>query len=373
MKVFFFITLLYLFSAPLRANAEDQSLRFEKKVHDFGTIQESSGKVTYEFKFTNKGKTPIIITEVKASCGCTTPSWTRSAIEPGYTGYIKAVFDPNNRPNAFTKTLSVSYKVDQIAGVELLTIKGFVVLKPKIASDLFPITNGSLRFASDYLNLGSIDTKGPVKGVYKIYNDGLKRINFLKPSNLSKHLTVSITPIALNPKDTGYINVIYNPKGKEDFGYVYDVLFIETDDTLPVKKLFIVADISQYFAPMSKADSLAMPKLSFDRSTHDFGKITQGEIVSTNFELSNRGKSDLIIYKTKASCGCTASELEKKVIKSGEKTTLKITFDSSGKMGEDSKSITVYCNDPSYSEAMVVIRSDIQASQNKDTTSVSPK
>ncbi len=344
-------------------------LGLEKMTYDFGYIKEENGPVSYEFKFTNHSDLPVTVTNVQASCGCTTPSWTKSAVEPGQSGYIKAQYDPLNRPNAFTKTLSVSYTIGKAAGVEVLTIKGNVLPKAKTVSDLFPVKNGNLRFASDYLNLYSITTKEPVTKEFKVYNEGKKKVNFVVPTQLPPHLSMKIVPASLNPSDTGVIKVTYDPKIKNDFGYVYDIVELTTDDSAQaVKKLYVIASISQYFPVMTKTDSLKAPRINFDKSTHNFGTIRQGDIVSTNFEMSNTGKSDLIIYKTKASCGCTASELEKSVLKPGEKTNLKVTFNSAGKSGEDSKSVSIYTNDPTYSEAMVVIKSDIQQPQSKDTS-----
>lgn len=359
--------LFILFSGSLIAQVSSK-IGFEKTIHDFGYIKEENGKVSYEFKFTNQTDAPITISNVQASCGCTTPSWTRASVEPGKSGFVKAQYDPTNRPNAFTKTLSVSYMIGTVAAVEVLTIKGNVIPKPKTASDMFPVKSGNLRFVSDYLNLYSVTTKEPITKEFRMYNDGKKRINFITPTRLPSHLSVKIVPVALNPKDTGVIKVTYNAKLKNDFGYVYDLLEIATDDSIETKKLYVIANISQYFPPMSKEDSLKAPRLSFDRSTHNFGTIHQGDIVSTNFEMTNTGKSDLIIYKTKASCGCTASEPEKTILKPGEKTNLKVTFNSTGKSGQDSKSVAIYSNDPYYSEAMIVIKSDIQLPHLKDTT-----
>ncbi|HSZ24441.1 MAG TPA: DUF1573 domain-containing protein [Cytophagaceae bacterium] len=370
--IFFFTASAFLFLSVKNFAQEklnSSKIGFEKTSHDFGNIKEENGKVSHEFKFTNTSGLPITINNVQASCGCTTPSWTRSEIEPGKTGYVKAQYDPTNRPNAFTKTLSVSYSIGSSAGVEVLTIKGTVLPKPKTTSDLFPIKNGNLRFTSDYLNLFNITTKESITKEFKMFNDGKKNIHFTVPSKLPEHLTVKITPLELHPKDTGYIKISYDPKGKNDLGYVYDILEIMTDDSLEnKKKLYVVANISQYFPPTSKEDSLKMPKLSFDRSTHNFGTISQGDVVTTNFVMTNNGKSDLKIYKTKASCGCTASEPEKTLLKPGEKTNLKVTFNSAGKSGQDSKAVTVYSNDPTYSEAMVIIKSDIQVAQIKDTS-----
>lgn len=363
-----FILLFLVISTSVFAQINSK-LGFEKNVHDFGPIKEEGGKVSYEFKFTNKSSVPVTVTNVQASCGCTTPSWTKSAVEPGQSGYVKAQYDPQNRPNAFTKTLSVSYTIGQETQVEILTIKGNVIPKPKTVSDVFPVKNGNLRFTSDYLNFYSISTKEPVTKDFKIYNDGKKRINIVTPSKLPSHISMKITPVALNPKDTGVIRVTYDAKAKNDFGYVYDFVELTTDDSLDaVKKLYVIASITQYFPKLSKEDSLKAPRLQFDRSTHNFGTIKQGDVVTTNFEMTNTGKSDLIIYKTKASCGCTASEPEKTVLKAGEKTNLKVTFNSAGKSGQDSKSVTIFCNDPNYPEALVVIKSDIQVPQSKDSS-----
>jgi len=366
LSIFSFLPIILI---SLSAIAQTSKIGFEKMVYDFGVIKEESGKVSYEFKFTNKTNVPITINNVQASCGCTTPSWTHAAVEPGQSGYVKAQYDPTNRPNAFTKNLSVSYSMGNEAGVEMLTIKGNVIPRPKTVSDLFPTKNGNLRLSSDYLNFYTITTKEPVTKEFRIYNDGKKKINIANPTKLPSYISLKVSPLSLNPKDTGVIKVTYDAKAKNDLGYVYDLIELTTDDSVnAVKKLYVIANINQYFPPMSREDSLKAPKLSFDRSTHNFGTIKQGDLVSTNFVMTNNGKSDLIIYKTKASCGCTASEPEKTVLKPGEKTNLKVTFNSTGKSGQDSKSVTVYSNDPSYSEALVVIKSDIQVPQPKDTT-----
>src|SRR5882724_10119373 len=65
------------------ANASDGPvMKFEKETHDFGKIK-AGDKVTYEFKFTNTGKSPLIISDARASCGCTTPVWPHTPIKPG--------------------------------------------------------------------------------------------------------------------------------------------------------------------------------------------------------------------------------------------------------------------------------------------------
>jgi hypothetical protein len=84
---------------------------------------EKLNTVTYEFKFTNKGKAPLVIANAQPSCGCTTPSWTRDPVMPGGDGHVKATYNASN-PGAFDKTITVSANIE--GGVVVLHIKGEV-------------------------------------------------------------------------------------------------------------------------------------------------------------------------------------------------------------------------------------------------------
>jgi plastocyanin len=67
-------------------------MKFEKETHDFGKIK-AGDKVTYDFKFTNTGKSPLIISDAVASCGCTKPEWPHTPIKPGESAAIKVTFN----------------------------------------------------------------------------------------------------------------------------------------------------------------------------------------------------------------------------------------------------------------------------------------
>ena len=97
--------------------------------HDFGKIKQGV-PVTYEFKFTNKGKSPLVITNAQGSCGCTTPNWTHEPVMPGGEGVVKATFNAM-AVGPFDKTVTVTANID--GGVVVLHIKGEVeapVVKP---------------------------------------------------------------------------------------------------------------------------------------------------------------------------------------------------------------------------------------------------
>lgn len=99
---------------------------FKTEVHDFGTVQEGP-TADFEFSFENKGAEPIVIDRAQASCGCTTPSYSKEPVLPNKTGFIKATYNTQGRPGPFTKTITVFTN----KGTKVLTIKGTVEKGPE--------------------------------------------------------------------------------------------------------------------------------------------------------------------------------------------------------------------------------------------------
>ena len=79
---------------------------FETLAHDFSTITQG-GDGNCVFKFRNDGTAPLVLSNVQASCGCTTPSWTKEPVKPAETGEIKVHYD-TNRIGTFSKTITVT-------------------------------------------------------------------------------------------------------------------------------------------------------------------------------------------------------------------------------------------------------------------------
>lgn len=87
-----------------------------------------------------------------------------------------------------------------------------------------------------------------------------------------------------------------------------------------------------------------IPVLTFDSDTHDFGTIVDGEVVSFAFKFKNTGNGDLIIRSAEGSCGCTVPEYPKEPVKPGRSGIINVTFNSSGKVGSQHKTVTVISN-----------------------------
>jgi len=101
-------------------------IKFDTLSHDFGVINEGE-RVTYDFRFTNISKNPMVISEVHASCGCTTPEWTRDIIKQGESSIIKVEYNSEGRPGKFSKGITVVTNTQP--NTTLLTIRGEVIPK----------------------------------------------------------------------------------------------------------------------------------------------------------------------------------------------------------------------------------------------------
>lgn len=81
-------------------------MKFEEEQYDFGTIT-TGQKVSYEFKFKNTGKTPLIISDAQATCGCTVPDYPREPVAPGAEGTIKVIFDSSGKLGMQNKVVTI--------------------------------------------------------------------------------------------------------------------------------------------------------------------------------------------------------------------------------------------------------------------------
>jgi hypothetical protein len=114
-----------LFAQDNPYNTKD-SIKFDKTVYDYGTITQGSDG-NCEFRFTNKGKSALVLIDVQTSCGCTVPLWPKEPITAGKSGVIKVKYD-TERLGVFSKTITVTSNAKNSPVV--LTIKGNITPKP---------------------------------------------------------------------------------------------------------------------------------------------------------------------------------------------------------------------------------------------------
>lgn len=122
----------FVFGANLNAqkvekatNATQAEITFEKLEHDYGEVLQGGNGVT-EFKYTNTGKVPLILSKVRSSCGCTVPSWSKEPLMPGQSASITVKYNTNN-VGVINKNVTVESNASN--NRVILKIKGKVVKK----------------------------------------------------------------------------------------------------------------------------------------------------------------------------------------------------------------------------------------------------
>jgi hypothetical protein len=94
--------------------------------------------------------------------------------------------------------------------------------------------------------------------------------------------------------------------------------------------------------------------IEFDKTSFDFGTVAEGDIVNAEFEVTNAGKTDLIITKASPSCGCTVPTWPKDPIKPGETSKVVAKFNTNGKPNKQVKSITLFTNTAKGREVLTI-------------------
>ena len=197
------ISIVALFACFAIANAQGKpAIEFDEIVHDYGTFPEENGKVTCQFKFKNTGDADLILQKVRASCGCTTPNWTKTPVKPGETGTIDVTYNASGRPGAFTKTITVTSN----AGEKRLSIKGDVIPKAQKVEDKYPFDMQGLRFMKQNLYFNTVFVPGVKDQRVDVINNSKEDIK-VSFQDVPAFLSVKCEPETLKPNEKGIVTV----------------------------------------------------------------------------------------------------------------------------------------------------------------------
>lgn len=341
MKKVWILVLALLVSASLIAQEQPATkIEFQETTHDFGTVKKGD-KTEHTFIFTNTSNEPVKLTRVKASCGCTTPKWTSAEVKPNETGEIQVKYN-SNRIGRFTKSITVNY--DSSARPIILYIKGEVENMVANTDARFPNRVGMLGFDKTLQNIGILDSDKEFTATFKVKNLGPLPITFT--GEVDKEIMFDVKPSEerLIPGQVGTIEVVVKGDRFITYGQFNKTIKIYTDDKeTPVKALNINGNVKRVY---SQEELAAMPQIEFEQTEYDGGVVIEGEKVTYAYKFTNTGQTDLEIENVRASCGCTASSPKDKVIKPGQTSEITATFNSTGRLGLQQKSITVRSNDP---------------------------
>jgi hypothetical protein len=350
-SILFCILLSLFFHFRITGQDAKPVISFAQKEFNFGTFPESGGLVIHDFQFTNTGKVPLILNDVKASCGCTTPEWTKEPVLPGKSGSIRVTFNPKNRPGSFSKTIQVNSNAD--LPVVTLAIEGVVIPAEKI-EDVYRFSVGPVRIQTIYAAFGEIYKGSVGKFSIKVMNTSHDTTVQLSFKQLPPYISVKMIPASLGPQQEGRIDMEYASSLQNTWDFAIDrVDLLLNGKAAPNNRISITANIRENFEALTSEELAVAPVVQFDETTFDFGTTSPDKVIEHVFILTNAGKSNLYIRKVGASCGCTAVQPAKTTIAPGESTQIKTVFNPVGREGNQKKAITVITNDPKRSKTIL--------------------
>lgn len=328
------------------ARPEEEVVKFEEKVHDFGDLLVSDKSVSCKFEFTNISKKPVVVHNVVSSCGCTVPEWTKEPVRPGAKGAIEVTFKNDQGAYPFSKSITA-----YISGVNrpvILHIKGVVYEKKMSLKEMYTNTIGGV--------LGTRETTLLIGNMFQ----GKTRSDATSIANLSKkpvkveivsddpalEMSVSPNPIPANSKAS--LNYTVNTKlGEKKWGKSeYTARFV-LDGKPAEEKVKVVAVIADDFDGYTQAMKDKAPVAGFDKGYLDLGEVVKGTVIDHTIKVKNTGKSQLVIYKADSDDGRTAIVTKTPVkVAPGKSADIKIKYDTSTQTGEFVSIVTLTTNSP---------------------------
>ena len=128
-KLLVFLAVLFGISSFAQSGAK---IEFKEETINYGEVEKGKDDGIRIFEFTNTGNEPLLIKNVKSSCGCIVPEWPKEPIAPGAKSQIKVQYNMN--PGPISKTITVeSNAVNKTNGMVPLRIKGTVIVKEEIS------------------------------------------------------------------------------------------------------------------------------------------------------------------------------------------------------------------------------------------------
>lgn len=334
--------------------AATPAIKFDETTFDFGKLKRGD-PAEHTYTFTNTSSAPVSLSYVKASCGCTTPSWTREEVAPGKTGSIEVKYN-SYRTGRFTKSITVKY--DSTAKPVVLYIKGEVESPPPSDDEIYLVSQGGLSFEKVVFSLGTINSDEPREMEFRVKNVSPKPITFSGTYEKEAYLTVNPGQTTLNPGEKSAISVMFDGSSFQKNQAFNTKVVLLTDDQLGERKeLTISGRLNKVF---SEDELAGMPKIEFDMTEFKGQSVIEGEKLTVKYTFKNTGGTDLIIEDVRASCGCTATSPKDKIIAPGGSSEISATFDSRGRMGKQRKTITVRTNDPVNGSILLRLEADVE-------------
>lgn len=296
--------------------------------HDFGAFSEEMGIVNCVFRAVNTGDEPAIILQARANCGCTTPRYESTPVEPGDTLRLTVGYNASGRPGKFEKKVIVT--TNTTPPRTTLYISGTVIGTDQTLSHRYPFGAGKMKLRDDAILFGDVTTVS----VSSKYIEGVNAsADTIRPRVVSTpgHINVTISPAAVAPGETFIIGGIFDGSKAPDWDAMSESFTI-TDGDGAEFEIKTAAIVREQFSSNKRYGAIAVEPRMFD-----LGRISVADRpVKLRLRISNSGSAPLKIRKI--SCADDAVGpvfLKKDTVKPSKSIDVEITVDPSKLAGKE--------------------------------------
>lgn len=313
--------------------------------HDFGSFSDSIKTVSCEMRLVNTGSEPLVIVEVKPSCGCTAVEYPREPIAPADTAIVQLRYDSRKIPGEFEKNVLVY--TNTVPRKTMLVVKGLVIGSPETIDEKYPYGTGPVKFSHNSLPLGTV-TRGKWREAFFTGYNTARQPMRVAVTGLPQHMSARVLPDTIMPGKLVTVSLFYDSWRAPLWGLNTDTIAIHAmpiaDSTQVVTMPFtVMAQVKEDFSKLTDKQRRDAPDATFSTDKLDFGTFSGN--ASCSFTIKNNGKSNLVIrrlFVPDAHITAQTTDLE---IKKGKQTTVTVQVNDFTEPVLNT-SLTVITNDP---------------------------
>ena len=317
--------------------------------HDFGIFNEDAGEQTCSFRLVNTGDEPLCIFSARASCGCTTPRYSKTPIAPGDTSAIEVTFDPTGRPGRFSKRIMIESNAAHRSSK--LLIEGVVIGSDATIASQYPYDMGPLRGSNASLMFGEV-TRGRLKTVY--LNGYNRSTATIKPQLAAqpRHIDVAFVPDTIAPGERMSMIFYLRSERCELYGLNTDTVMICSDKGAQPVPVVLTSMVEEDFSFLSDKALAKAPAATIADERLDCKRLSRGSSVTLTTSITNAGGGDkLAVRRIYSHSPAFKFAAYKDSIKKGKSSKLTVTGDTAALPADShivNATVTVVTNDPAH-------------------------
>ncbi|MDE6303352.1 MAG: DUF1573 domain-containing protein [Paramuribaculum sp.] len=309
-------------------------LKWLETNYNFGSFSEDVGKVTAVFTGVNEQTDTVVVMDLRATCGCTTPTVDRRVIAPGDSVRLTVVFDPANRPGPFEKRVMVS---THPGPDQNLYIAGRVIPPAKSINAHYPHDLGFYSIDHKGLAFGTVYDGNPRKGTIRGFNTTQSSIT-PTVSYMPEWITADsrVSPVGSGENFDFIFHI--DPDKIPEYGVVNDsVALSSVEHPETVTYIPVGAIRTELFGDLTEEDYANAPYAKIADQKVDFGVIDplSDKPVVRELEIVNTGKQPLKIRRIYSLDAPAEFSIDHKEIKGGKNAKIKITLNPSALKGRE--------------------------------------